>query len=235
MKRKSSVLVILAALALVSCGKKYTKLPLDVLIRDLHETPAFEIVLHDMDVEGSKYKHQYKIMSTDASGDPTSKITPWVYVPKKYFWSHEKNMGMAIATKKNGKIVKKAYPAGYSTYVGNSRYGYWSGGYWMWNPGYYYMSSYLYMSHMPIYRSYYTGYSSYYGTGRSYYGSGSRRFGTYSSNMRRTRPNFASRTASKSGWSKSASRSYSSSSGSRYGSSSSRSSYSRSSGGGYGK
>lgn len=234
MKRKrSSLLLFAAALMLFSCGKKFTKNPVDELIRDLHGEDVFTIILHDVDVEGSKYKHKYKVI-TEKDGDPVSRITPWAYVTKKFFWAHERDMGMSLANKKAGKkLVKKVSPAGYDNYVGNRRYGYWSGsGYWMWHRNYMYMSTMFYMMSTPIYRSSYGHYGRYGSTG-SYYGRNGRTYGTYGSSTARNKPNFHSRMSSKSNWSKSASRStgYSRSG---VGSSRSSSGY-RSSGGGSGK
>ena len=204
------------------------------------------------------YKHKYKVLvereqtfevpDTIGSGDSTviqtkivtemvptivEKYNKWYDVDKRFFNKNQENLGMAIVTKSGeGEISKVAAPPGYNNYVGNRRYGYWGGGFWHWYGQYAFMSSMMGMAMSPIYRSNYTNYQRNYRGSRPYYGgtATSPKYGTNSSHMRKSKPNFFSRRASNSSWSRSASRT-SGVGTSRYNSSS----RTRSSGWGFGK
>ncbi|MEL6561554.1 MAG: hypothetical protein AAFQ94_25420 [Bacteroidota bacterium] len=243
--------IILIGIALVSCGgsKKFKKNPIDDIIKELPTDKPYSIILNDMDVHGSffeHYFHQYKIIKSDSAvqmGDsivylPTVTTTDFMEVSESYFKLHADDMGMEIAARdENGKLSKSTNPPGYSSYVGNPRYGRWEqrGGnsFWAFYGQYAFMSSMFNMMAYPVRRSYYNDWrGNYYGTGRTYYGPTSgtsgRYYGTGSTYTRSTRPN--------STWSRNNSRfkdkvrSRTSRSGSRYSGSSSRSR-----GGGYGK
>ncbi len=184
--------------------------------------------------------------ATDSNLELVEEITSRKQVSEDYFFRNENNMGMEIASKKDGKVSKEVAPAGFSNYVGNEKYGQWkqrSDGSSFWEfYGKYAMMTTLFsaLTGPMIYRSHYMDYrSNYYGTGRPYYGrtsSGGYAYGTRSSYMRKSNPSFYNRRSSKSSWS-SKSRSASSYSSSSSSSSTSRSSSGsmRSKGGGFGK
>lgn len=186
---------------IASCGgKKFTKSPLDELIRDLPTDKPFTVILYDMDTEGSffsTYKHQYQIIQEDASGEVKEEITGWKEVGEREFNAHIDNMGMEIAARDStGKLTKEVAPPGYSNYVGNSRYGSWQTGsngtsFWAFYGQYAFMSSMFRMSMYPVHRSYYNDwYGGYRGTGRTYYGpSGSRYYGSGSGYAKSHNPN----------------------------------------------
>ncbi|HIF15359.1 MAG TPA: DUF4178 domain-containing protein [Bacteroidetes bacterium] len=234
------------------------KSPIDQMVKEMHDKPNFSIILHDMESEGifsKTYKHQYKLIiekkpakavdenapvnTSDAeekADNIESKLTKWKDVSSREYKKNERNMGMEIVHKKDGKVKKQVSPPGYSHYVGNRSYGYWNGGVWSYYGRYRFMSDMFYMSAYPVNRSYYNNYyGSYYGTGRAYYGRtdsyGRSTYGTYSkyNSGRSTR---YTKSSSYRGRYRSGSRaSRSSRSGSRYSGGSSH----RSRGGGFGK
>ncbi len=236
---------IAAIIMLGACSSKrdFVKNPLDTLIKELDTVSNFTVILYDMDEEGTfskKYKHMYKIVTEDKEGKPDSKTTAWQPVSEEFFFQHESDMGMEIASKLDGKVTKQTSPPGYSRYVGNERYGSWQSGsdgssFWAFYGQYAFMSSMLGLATGPIYRRSYTDYhTNYRSVGRPYYGgtSTSPAYGTYSSTALKQNPksNFASKVQSRTSSSTS---SGATRSGSRYSSSSSsRSSSSSSSRGG---
>ena len=181
--------VVLAALVvgLSACGgKKFSKSPVDEIIRDLPTDKPFSIILHDMDTEGSffsTYKHQYQIIKEDASGEVTEEVIDWKEVGEREFNAHIDHMGMEIAARDStGKLTKEVAPPGYNNYVGNRRYGSWQtdsgGSFWAFYGQYAFMSSMFRMGSYPVHRSYYNDWhGNYRGSGRAYYGpSGSSRY-----------------------------------------------------------
>jgi len=199
-------LLFIFILIACSSGRSFTKSPVDTYIRDLSSEKTFTIVLHDLDVDGSffkTYKHQYKII-TEPNGEPKVAISKWFEVSKEFFFKHENDLGMELASKDSlGKLHKNVAPAGFSNYVGNRRYGQWSngngGGFWSFYGKYAMMSSMFNMMSGPRY-SYYNDYNRNYRNSRSYYGpksGGSSYYGTYGKHTQKSRPNFFKRKASK--------------------------------------
>ena len=132
------------------------------------------------------YKHQYQILK-DGIDTVTSEITPWFVVSDVLFKQHQEDMGMEVASKKDGVVTKAVSPAGYSNYVGNEKYGHWQqnssgGSFWAFYGQYMFMSQMFRMSMYPVSYGYYNNYrSNYYGRS-SYYGhNGARTYGTSSS------------------------------------------------------
>lgn len=199
MIRKLFLYTVLA-LALTSCGNDFEKSPVDNLIRDLSGTPAYSIILHDMNVEGTvfeDYFHQYEIVKVKEGGEPERIVTEWIEVPEELFQKHIDHMGMEIVSKgEDGKVVKEAAPPGYSNFVGNEKYGQWvnnssGGSFWQFYGQYMFLNTMFNMATFPARRSYYDTYrTDYYGR-RPYYGpatsGGGRTFGTGSAYTGRTR------------------------------------------------
>ncbi len=165
-------------LLLTGCGGssvKYQKTPLDEVIKGLSQVKNFSIILYDMNYdEGArKYQHKYQVV-VPKNDTVVSEISPWYTVSDVFFQKHVNNMGMEIATKKNGKLTKKASPPGYNHYVGNERYGRWTqrngGSFWEFYGKYAFMSSMFNMMSNPIRRNHYYDYQSNYYGNRSYYG-----------------------------------------------------------------
>lgn len=167
----------------------YTKSPLDLLIRDLNSEQNFTIILYDMDYNESSdtYLHKYNVL-VERPDSVYTKETDWVTVSRTFFNQNVDNMGMELASKKDGNLNKTAAPAGYSNYIGNEKYGQWrerdGSSFWEFYGRYAFMSSMFRMAMFPIQYSYWNDYrTNYYGNGRSYYGpttNGQRMYGTNS-------------------------------------------------------
>jgi len=185
-------LVLMMILVSGCSAPQHGKTPLDDLIKSLDAEKNFTILLYDMETEGvfsNTYKHQYKIITDDGAGKINEKITDWVEVPEKFFILHENDMGMEIASKKDGVVKKQVAPPGYSNYVGNPQYGQWSTradgtSFWEFYGQYAMLSSMMGMLSAPIYRQQYQDYGRYREMNRPYYGQtlpdGRPQYGTYS-------------------------------------------------------
>ncbi len=174
---------------------KYEKTPVDILIRDLSEEKNFSIILFDMDYEeaSNKYKHQYQVLIEKPDTVYTKK-TDWVAVSTIFFDANAENMGMEIASKKDGVVKKAVAPAGYTNFVGNEKYGQWKerdgNRFWEYYGKYAFMSSMFRMAMFPVRYSYWNNYqSNYYGRGRSYYGPNSNGRNMYGTNSNYTKTN----------------------------------------------
>ncbi|RYG22583.1 hypothetical protein EON82_16685 [bacterium] len=88
---------------------------------------------------GSRYYHRYSVFENGAQTE-----TEWVPVSEAYFDANEENLGMDVVTKPYGyyedETSEIASPPGLS-YVGNPRYGSWSGTYWHWHGPYVWFDS----------------------------------------------------------------------------------------------
>lgn len=120
--------------------------------------------------------------------------TDWVVVSSIFFNANVDNMGMELASKKDGKINKSASPAGYSNYIGNEKYGQWKerdgSRFWEFYGKYAFMSSMFRMAMFPVRYSYWNNYrSNYYGAGRSYYGPNTNGRNMYGTNSSYTKSN----------------------------------------------
>jgi hypothetical protein len=156
-------------------AKSWTKSPVDELIKEMSNEKNFSIILHDMDANESNntYRHQYQIL-IERPDTILEKKTSWKNVSENFFAQHINDMGMEIASKKDGKVTKQAVPAGYNHYVGNEKYGHWvdRGGssFWEFYGKYALISSVFNMMTYP--RTYWNDYhyGGYYGGSRGYYG-----------------------------------------------------------------
>ncbi len=194
---------------LVSCSsdhQKFTKSPVDELIKQMDSEKNFSIILYDMDIEEKTFgedifKHQYKII-TEKDSIPQQQITGWYEVSKGFFLQNENNMGMEIASKNNGVVSKVPAPPGYNRYVGNPQYGQWTTGsngtsFWEFYGQYAFMSSMFGLASNLMNRSYYDDYRGRYMGRQPYYGQlsdGRPVFGTYSSHGEKANPDFYRRT-----------------------------------------
>jgi len=195
------LIALAAILSLSACGgKKFVKSPVDIMIRDMMDKEAFSIILYDMNVEGNfskDYYHQYRVIVTKKDSSTDERITEWKEVSRDFFERNINNMGMELAAKSpDGKINKTPAPPGYSSYVGNSRYGHWNNrngnSFWAFYGQYAFMSSMFNMMNTPVRRSYYNDYSRNYSGRKPYYGpsSGGRKmYGTGSTYTSRNRSN----------------------------------------------
>ena len=221
MRFLNSLWLLLVVLVLSSCGgSTYVANPTDKFVKDMMDKKTFSIVLSDMDVEGTffkSYQHKYTLISESNDGDLSQEETEWIEVSEKYFWAHENNLGMELVSKGDeGKINKSVGPAGYNSYIGNTRYGSWQtspsgGSFWAFYGQYMFMSNLFGLNAHPARRGYYNDYYSNYRGRKSYYGpkesSGKGSYyGTYSSRTKNSRPNFFQRQRTRSGWSSSSSK-----------------------------
>ena len=238
------IIVLFSILALVACrSNNFEKSPVDEMIRNMTNDPAYSIILYDMDQQGTffpEYRHQYRILKESPQDSvPKEEITEWYTVSEDFFNQNIDNMGMEIASKnREGEVSKTAAPPGYGNYVGNPQYGQWQQGsngesFWSFYGKYALLSSLFNMAAFPVRRSYYDDYRTYRRSGRSYYGptvDNRRAYGTDSRYTTTTKPNTTWRTRTSSSNFRTSSQRTSRSS-SRWGGSSSSSSRSRSSGG----
>ncbi|MEM9324348.1 MAG: hypothetical protein AAGA85_01775 [Bacteroidota bacterium] len=202
MQRSTKILFFFLGLfVLMSCGggNKFTKSPVDEIIRDLPTDEVFSLILNDMDVQGNffeTYFHQYRLIRGDGE-DIREVTTDWKEVSKEEFQRHVNNMGMEIAARDStGQLSKTASPPGYNNYVGNPRYGYWnnSGGssFWAFYGQYAFLSSMFRMGSYPVSRGYYNDWRGNYRGSRPYYGpssGGTSYYGTNSTYNRSSNPN----------------------------------------------
>ncbi len=189
--------LILIGSCIDSNSNRFTKSPIDELIRDMDSISSFVIILYDMDYDESAdlYKHQYQLLidiprgatdTTDTTDTIEQKRTDWNDVSPELFKKHMEDMGMEVASKKDGVVNKSVSPAGYSNYVGNEKYGHWQqrngGSFWEFYGKYMFLSSMFRMSMYPVNHGYYNNYRrNYYNTGKSYYGNnGQKTYGTSS-------------------------------------------------------
>lgn len=238
------IVVLFSIVALVACrSNSFEKSPVDEMIRNMTNDPAYSIILYDMDQQGTffpEYRHQYRILKESPQDSvPEEEITEWYTVSENFFNQNIDNMGMEIAAKnREGEISKTAAPPGYSNYVGNPQYGQWQQGsngesFWSFYGKYALMSSLFNMAAFPVRRSYYNDYQGYRRSGRSYYGpvvNNQRAYGTNSRYTTTAKPNTTWRSSPSSRNFRTSSERTSRSS-SRWGSGSSSTSRSRSSGG----
>lgn len=176
----------------------YQKSPVDILIRDMATQRNFTILLLDMDFNEAKsqYLHKYQII-TVVGETINSKETPWQTVNDTFFDANVNNMGMELASKKDGKLSKIAAPPGYSNYVGNKQYGQWKerdgNRFWEFYGKYALMSSMFRMTMYPVRYSYWNDYNrNYYGRGRSYYGPVTNKRNMYGTNSTYSKSNTSS-------------------------------------------
>lgn len=162
----------------------YEKTPVDNLIVELSAEQNYSILLADMDSRGSNYFHKYKTL-IEKPDTVLVRDSEWEKVSDVFFDANINNLGMAIATKKEGKLSKIASPAGYNNFIGNEKYGQWKekDGYSFWEfyGQYAFMSAIFNMATYPVRRSYWDEYyrGGYYGS-RPYYGPSGNMYGTRS-------------------------------------------------------
>lgn len=177
---------------LASCGgvnRGFQKQPIDDLIKSMNADQNFTIILYDMDYNESSdsYQHQYQVLKNHSTIQDSivTENTNWYTVSDDFFLKHQEDMGMEIASKKDGVVKKTVSPAGYSNYIGNEKYGRWEqrdgGSFWSFYGKYMFLSSMFRMTMYPVsYGWYNTYYHDYYRYNRPYYGYGGRTYGTSS-------------------------------------------------------
>ncbi|MBI3142978.1 MAG: DUF4178 domain-containing protein [Bacteroidetes bacterium] len=166
----------------------------------------FSIILHDMDEQptgwSTQYRHKYMVVATkSAESEPEISYSDWVEVDRDYYREHQDNLGMELMAKNQEGVQTVAAPPGYSSYVGDERYGEWqtsSSGetFWSFYGKYMMFSTVFDLVTRPIYRGYYDNYrGAYYGR-NPYYGTDGRGgsiYGTNSTYTQAQKPDFFER------------------------------------------
>lgn len=169
----------------------YVEEGLDKVIKQHRDKRDFTILLYDMNYEGGKYVHQYQTLYPSTASDSLfeEEISPWYEVSPTFFQQNENNLGMELASRKDGIMSKEVAPAGYSQYVGNEQYGRWQqrdgGSFWEFYGKYALLSSVFNMFTMPARYSYWNDYDRYYRGRQPYYGGGYYGTTSYTSNTKR--------------------------------------------------
>lgn len=105
--------------------------PIQELITQNQATPQFTILLYDMEKTGvfsKEYKHKYRLIKEE-NGRVVAKDTDWFPIGSAYYNQHESNVGMEVAAKDEAGTIKRVVgPPGYTNYIGNQEYGYWTEG-----------------------------------------------------------------------------------------------------------
>lgn len=172
--------------------ERYKKNPVEELIVSLHEVKNYSIMLYDMDYEDSftsnVFMHKYQILK-NINDSIITEVTDWKEVSESFFQKHENDLGMEIASKKDGKIVREVSPAGYRDYIGNEKYGHWQtrsdgSSFWEFYGKYAMLSSVFHMMTPTPYSHWYDYDRHYRSYGRPYYGSGSHSYGSSGTTQR---------------------------------------------------
>ena len=112
--------------------KDLTQDPIKELIREHLSNPHFTILLYDMESKGifsKDYRQRYRTIY-DSSGVVVARTSRWYDVPSAHYQQHENNIGMEVAAKsyKDQEVRRIVGPPGYTNFIGNPKYGYWSDG-----------------------------------------------------------------------------------------------------------
>ncbi len=158
-------------------GNSYTyqEEGMDKVVKVLRDVSNFTIVLYDMNAKGTKYYHQYQVLTEKNDSTIDQKVTEWLPVSERFFRNNVDNMGMEVAHKTNNVLSKEAAPAGYSQYVGNPQYGHWvernGSSFWEFYGKFAFMNSMFNLIARPAYRNHWYDYDrNYRGHSRTYYG-----------------------------------------------------------------
>ena len=157
---------------------------LDKVIQTYDTTANYTILLNDMDYNNNKYLHKYQVIVEHPDGTFSETKSDWQEVSSEFFRLNQKNLGMELAHKTDGKLSKKVVPAGYSKYIDNEKYGKWENqnneSTWAFLPRYILLATYFHLLTRPARERYYRTYrTSYYNSPTIYYGSGYYGSGTY--------------------------------------------------------
>lgn len=187
--------VLWAAISFWGCGRD--ELPLKKIEKSLANVPEYSIILEDMKEEGNffkEYSHQYRLVQPDSVTDKG-----WFTVPENFYRANENFLGMAIAGRKEGKILESAVPPVYS-YVGDSRYGQWQsdtrGDVWRFYPTFPLFIPLGLDRHPPVYRTDFNAYGNSVSRKIPYYGS-ENQYGTNGTFTQKSKPSFFARRMAK--------------------------------------
>ena len=105
--------------------------PIGQLVKENETAQQFTILLYDMEKTGvfsKDYKHKYRLIKKE-NGRVVAKDSQWYPISSSYYNQHENNVGMEVAAKDTaGRVRRVVGPPGYTNYIGQSQYGYWTEG-----------------------------------------------------------------------------------------------------------
>jgi hypothetical protein len=105
--------------------------PIGQLLKENEAATPFTILLYDMEKTGvfsKEYKHKYRLIKKE-NGRVVAKDTKWFPIGSSYYNQHENNVGMEVAAKNtDGRVRRVVGPPGYTNYIGQAQYGYWTEG-----------------------------------------------------------------------------------------------------------
>lgn len=105
--------------------------PIGQLVKENDAAPQFTILLYDTEKTGvfsKEYKHKYRLIKKE-NGRVVAKDTKWFPIGSSYYNQHENNVGMEVAAKDTvGRVKRVVGPPGYTNYIGQAKYGYWTSG-----------------------------------------------------------------------------------------------------------
>ncbi|MGH1339862.1 MAG: hypothetical protein ACRBFS_27335 [Aureispira sp.] len=126
-----SAMVALFVLPSTCTGEAVNPDPIKQLITQNKAASQFTILLYDMEKTGvfsKEYKHRYRVL-TQTNGRVVAKDSKWFPISRAYYNQHESNVGMELAAKdRMGSIKRVVGPPGYTNYIGDLDYGYWTEG-----------------------------------------------------------------------------------------------------------
>lgn len=99
---------------------------LDELILAYTDYPDYTVLLTDMYVDSNplRYSHKYEVIF-ERNGEVQTEVSGWRPVSSNIFKTHINDMGLEIATKKDGTIYRTTAPPGFSIFINNPKYGVW--------------------------------------------------------------------------------------------------------------
>ncbi len=114
-------------LVLLSCGGEVIPdNPVRKMQRKFEPGKAYTVILSDMDLQGSTYKHRYKRFEIGKNGKVTVKKTGWQTVDDAFFALHENDLGMEVLSQnRKGRVNNLVTPPGFSNFIGDTTYGNW--------------------------------------------------------------------------------------------------------------
>ena len=192
------ILPVLFVLLSGCTGSSSRNIPINKIKQSLKDQPTYSIILDNMKYKGSFFKtyfHKYLVVQPGGSWK-----TGWLKVPESYYKQNRKFLGMALLTKKDGKLEKGVAPPGYG-FVGDSRYGRWArdsqgDSFWEFYGKYAFFSSLFGGWYHPVRMSDYRVYNQDRSLNRPFFGRNNE-FGSSGKIVKQKRPNFYARRMSR--------------------------------------
>jgi hypothetical protein len=206
MRHLANLIPFLILGALTSCGG--TVIPPNPLMQmraSLNANTAYTVLLLDMNLEGTQYQHQYRVLEISASNKVKSTLTDWNKVSDDFFALHQDDLGMELMSKnKDGKTNNLVTPPGFTNFIGNVKYGSWSGpdslSVWKFDSDQQQLEADLGLKDLAVSKAEYSDFLKRFLFNRPFYGAkvhkDSTKYGTHSRHWLYLRPNFYRRRTS---------------------------------------